>query len=110
MNTLISLGMLLAMLSHEPMLASRDGQEVCPVGIGMALIGAPRCCTLEAQRRSLAQRSTRGVLPPEPSSHLAGCPVEGDGLRLRRVVEPVHDIRGLLHRCGRAQLGEHLAL
>jgi hypothetical protein len=54
MNTLISLGVLLAMLSRKPVLAGRDVQEVYPVGSGIALIGAPVRCTLEAPRHSLA--------------------------------------------------------
>jgi hypothetical protein len=52
---MITLGMLLAILSHEPMLASRDLHKVCPVGSGAALIGAPRRCVWEAQARSMAQ-------------------------------------------------------
>jgi hypothetical protein len=52
---LITLGLLLALLSHEPTLASRDLGQVCSVGAGVALIGAPRRCVWEAQARSMAQ-------------------------------------------------------
>jgi hypothetical protein len=45
---------LLLSLSQAPKLHD-DLQEVCPVDSRAALIGAPRCCVLQAQRRSLAQ-------------------------------------------------------
>jgi hypothetical protein len=52
--SLIGLGLLLAIiLSSEPNLVHPDVQELCPVS-GVALIGAPRGCVLQAQQRSLA--------------------------------------------------------
>jgi hypothetical protein len=53
--SLIGLGLLLAIiLSSEPNLVHPDVQELCPLS-GVALIGAPRGCVLQAQQRSLAQ-------------------------------------------------------